>query len=125
MDVEIVCLQVEDLELSEIRRSCQGLGPAALEASAFQSQSNETAQMRRLDQCFDSRVTAARFDGEADQWEIECADGHSVRTRFFIPWTGFAAKAYIPDLPGLEAFVGPSVHTSHWPQGGGYFPARI
>ena len=67
---------------------------------------------------FDSRVTVARFDADADQWQIECADGHRIRTRFFIPCTGFAARAYVPDLPGLEGFVGPCVHTAHWPQDG-------
>jgi len=67
---------------------------------------------------FNSRVTVARFDADADQWQIECADGHRIRTRFFIPCTGFAAKAYVPDLPGLEEFVGPCVHTAHWPQDG-------
>jgi len=67
---------------------------------------------------FNSRVTAARFDAGADQWQIECADGHRIRTRFFIPCTGFAARAYLPDLPGLEGFLGPCVHTAHWPQAG-------
>jgi cyclohexanone monooxygenase len=67
---------------------------------------------------FHSRVSAARFDPDADQWQIECADGHRIRTRFFIPCTGFAAKAYVPALPGLERFAGPCVHTAHWPQDG-------
>lgn len=67
---------------------------------------------------FNSRVTAARFDTDADEWQIECADGHRIRSRFFIPCTGFAAKSYTPDLPGLEDFAGPCVHTAHWPQDG-------
>jgi len=67
---------------------------------------------------FDSWVTSARFDRGADQWEIECADGHRARARFFIPCTGFAAKAYVPDLPGLGSFAGPCFHTAHWPQEG-------
>jgi cation diffusion facilitator CzcD-associated flavoprotein CzcO len=67
---------------------------------------------------FGSRVAAARFDADADQWQIECADGHRIRTRFFVPCTGFAAKAYVPDFPGLARFRGPCVHTAHWPQGG-------
>ena len=67
---------------------------------------------------FDTRVTAASFDAEHDAWEIACADGHRVRTRFLIPCTGFAAKAYVPTLPGLERFAGPCCHTAHWPQEG-------
>ncbi len=67
---------------------------------------------------FDSRVTSARFDAARDQWQIECADGHRTRARFLIPCTGFAAKAYVPKLPGLETFAGPCFHTAHWPQDG-------
>jgi cyclohexanone monooxygenase len=67
---------------------------------------------------FRSRVTAARFDDDTSEWRIECADGHRVRTRFFIPCTGFAARAYVPALPGLDRFAGPCVHTAHWPQAG-------
>jgi cyclohexanone monooxygenase len=67
---------------------------------------------------FNSLVAAAQFDAETDQWQIECADGHRVRARYFIPCTGFAARAYVPDFPGLGGFVGPCVHTAHWPQDG-------
>ena len=65
---------------------------------------------------FNTRVTAARFDPAADRWQVDCADGHRVQPRFLIPCTGFAAKTYIPDFPGLGSFDGPCVHTGHWPQ---------
>jgi cyclohexanone monooxygenase len=67
---------------------------------------------------FDSRVSAARFDPDTDQWQIECADGHRTQTRFFVPCTGFAAKPYVPSIAGMERFAGPCVHTAHWPQDG-------
>ena len=67
---------------------------------------------------FNARVTDARFDADADRWQIECEDGHEVRARFVIACTGFAAKAYVPDFPGLEAFAGPCFHTGLWPQDG-------
>jgi cyclohexanone monooxygenase len=67
---------------------------------------------------FDTRVTAAHFDAATDTWQIDCADGHREQTRFFIPCTGFASKAYVPTLPGLERFAGPCFHTAHWPQDG-------
>ena len=73
---------------------------------------------------FNSRVTSARFDADADQWQLECADGHRARARFLIPCTGFAAKAYVPALPGLESFAGPCFHTAHWPQDGLEFSGR-
>src|SRR5262245_13892355 len=67
---------------------------------------------------FSSRVAAARFDATANQWRIECANGQRVRTLFLILCTGFAAKAYVPDLPGRETFRGACFHTAHWPQAG-------
>ena len=67
---------------------------------------------------FSTRVTAARFDTDTDQWQIECADGQLIRARFLIPCTGFASKVYIPDFPGLGNFLGPCVHTGQWPQDG-------
>jgi cyclohexanone monooxygenase len=67
---------------------------------------------------FDARVRSARFDNDSDQWQIECADGHSVRSQFLIACTGFAAKAYVPDFPGIDDFQGPCFHTARWPQDG-------
>jgi cyclohexanone monooxygenase len=66
----------------------------------------------------DRRVTAARFDADAHQWDVHCADGRRVRARFLIPCTGFASKAYVPRLRGVETFQGPCIHTAHWPQDG-------
>jgi len=41
-----------------------------------------------------------------------------VLARYFIACTGFAARAYTPDFPGLETFAGACHHTAHWPQDG-------
>jgi cyclohexanone monooxygenase len=67
---------------------------------------------------FNSKIIAAQFDAKTDRWQIECADGHRVRARFLVLCTGFAAKAYVPDFPGVEDFGGPCVHTAQWPQDG-------
>jgi cyclohexanone monooxygenase len=67
---------------------------------------------------FGSRVVAAHFDADANLWQIACEDGHRILARYFIPCTGFAAKAYVPELPGLARFAGTCVHTAHWPQQG-------
>jgi cyclohexanone monooxygenase len=42
----------------------------------------------------------------------------TLRTRFLVLCTGFAAKAYVPALPGLADFAGACHHTAHWPQDG-------
>ena len=65
-----------------------------------------------------TRVTEATFDTDNNLWHIVSEDGHSVWTRFFIACTGFAAKAHLPDFPGINDFTGPCYHTGHWPQEG-------
>ena len=65
-----------------------------------------------------ARVTGARFDDASNEWAVELEDGRQLRTRFLVPCLGFASKAYVPDLPGLERFDGACHHTAHWPQEG-------
>jgi cation diffusion facilitator CzcD-associated flavoprotein CzcO len=64
------------------------------------------------------RLRTAVFDDDAGFWRVELADGERLTTRYLLPCTGFAAKAYIPSLPGLNSFAGPAHHTAHWPQKG-------
>ena len=70
----------------------------------------------RRDIRFDTRVEGASWDEDGRRWHIDTGTGDSLRARFFVLCTGFAAKAYIPDLPGLDEFEGVWHHTAHWPQ---------
>lgn len=45
-------------------------------------------------------------------------DGTTAHPRFLVLCTGFAAKAYVPTLKGIESFRGISTHTAKWPQEG-------
>jgi cation diffusion facilitator CzcD-associated flavoprotein CzcO len=67
---------------------------------------------------FNTRVTSARFDADRQVWRIQNEDGSVAVARFLIPCLGFAAKAYVPAINGLDSFSGPCVHTAHWPQQG-------
>jgi cation diffusion facilitator CzcD-associated flavoprotein CzcO len=67
---------------------------------------------------FRTRVTSAAFDEGRSEWLVATDDGASTRARFVIACTGFAAKPYVPDLPGLARFGGPCHHTAEWPQQG-------
>ncbi|KAJ6043155.1 hypothetical protein N7460_004510 [Penicillium canescens] len=71
---------------------------------------------------YNTTVTGAQFDESTHQWTVECAgiDGSitNIRGRWFIPALGFASKPYIPNIPGLDTFAGPSFHSSAWPQDG-------
>lgn len=67
---------------------------------------------------FNTRVSAAEFDEDRNQWIIQADDGSVVRARFFVLCTGFGSKPYIPALEGLESFGGKWHHTAKWPQEG-------
>ncbi len=67
---------------------------------------------------FGTRVTAARYDDARRVWTVVAADQREFETRILLLCTGFAAKPYVPALPGLDRFHGPRPHTGHWPQDG-------
>lgn len=67
---------------------------------------------------FNTRVTGAVWDEDARIWRVQTDSGDVIRTRFFLLCTGFAAKSYTPDFPGLGDFGGACHHTAHWPQEG-------
>ncbi len=67
---------------------------------------------------FNTRVRGATWDEDARRWRVVTDAGQSIRTRFFVLCTGFAAKAYIPEFPGLDDFASACHHTAHWPQEG-------
>lgn len=67
---------------------------------------------------FETRVTAGAWDEVEHCWELRTEAGDALRTRFLVLCTGFAAKAHVPDIPGLATFDGVWSHTAHWPQDG-------
>ncbi len=67
---------------------------------------------------FNTKVTGATFDDISNQWLVISDTEEAVRARYLILCTGFAAKPYIPDLPGLSEFAGECHHTGWWPQSG-------
>ena len=67
---------------------------------------------------FETRLAGGTWDEDDRCWELRTDGGEILRTRFVVLCTGFAAKAYVPDIPGLDSFAGEWSHTAHWPQGG-------
>jgi 4-hydroxyacetophenone monooxygenase len=67
---------------------------------------------------FSTEVTEARFDGEAQQWDVEVrtADGSRRRHTFdvLVSAVGQLNRPSFPDIPGRENFGGPSFHSAHW-----------
>ena len=67
-------------------------------------------------------VSEARYDEAAAEWEADIvgADGsvQTLRADMIVSGVGAFNKPRLPDVPGLESFEGPSVHTARYPDGG-------
>ncbi len=78
----------------------------------------------RRDMQFDTCVTAATFDGEANRWLIDTDAGGRYTARFCIMATGCISHPLLPDLEGLDAFEGDWFHTARWPNEGVDFSGK-
>jgi cation diffusion facilitator CzcD-associated flavoprotein CzcO len=64
--------------------------------------------------CFQTEVTAIRWDDAAARWVIETNRGDAIRARFVCLANGFLQKPKLPGIPGLQSFRGRTFHTSRW-----------
>ncbi len=67
---------------------------------------------------FNSRVTAARYDEQANLWHVVTDDGTGLSAKYLITAVGCLSTANVPDFPGLASFKGRWVHTGQWPHEG-------
>jgi cation diffusion facilitator CzcD-associated flavoprotein CzcO len=63
---------------------------------------------------FGCDVTKASFDEGDHLWRLELRDGETVSGRFLICGTGVLSDPKLPDIPGVGAFAGKTVHTARW-----------
>jgi cation diffusion facilitator CzcD-associated flavoprotein CzcO len=69
----------------------------------------------RRDIACNTRVLSAVFDEAGDRWELRTDEGAKVSARFCIMATGCLSSTNTPQLPGLDSFAGPMLHTGNWP----------
>src|SRR5262245_36041829 len=69
----------------------------------------------RRDMQFHSRVTAAHWNDEADQWTVALESGETASARFLVTAIAILSAYTLPRMPGLESFLGPAHHTARWP----------
>ena len=72
----------------------------------------------RRDIRFDTRVTAARWDEGATEWEVTTDDGTTTRARWLITAIGALSMPVLPAIEGRDDFDGPAFHTARWPRDG-------
>lgn len=65
-----------------------------------------------------TRMTGAAWDEGRRKWRVTTGSGKTITARYLLPCLGFAAKAHVPEIAGLETFGGEWHHTAHWPQQG-------
>ncbi len=63
---------------------------------------------------FETRVTAAQWNEETGRWTVETDTGATFDAQHLILATGALSDPKLPDLPGLETFTGPVLHTAKW-----------
>jgi cation diffusion facilitator CzcD-associated flavoprotein CzcO len=63
---------------------------------------------------FHARVREARWTG--DHWHLQLGDS-SLRARYVVSATGLFTEPKFPNIPGLDSFAGPRVHSARWPDG--------
>jgi cyclohexanone monooxygenase len=66
------------------------------------------------DACFQTEVTALRWDEAAGNWIIETNRGDRMRAKFVIQANGPLHRPKLPGIPGVESYAGHSFHTSRW-----------
>jgi cation diffusion facilitator CzcD-associated flavoprotein CzcO len=72
----------------------------------------------RRDIRFETRVTAATWDEEAQRWHIVTDRGDSRLAQFCIMATGCLSAAKQPEVDGIDTFRGQTFHTGRWPHEG-------
>ncbi len=69
---------------------------------------------------FGTEVTSAAWDEGSGRWHIgvRSSDGttETLDARFVISAVGALSLPYLPEIPGMDAFEGPSFHSAAWPR---------
>lgn len=61
------------------------------------------------------RIEQARWDEPRGLWQIDDARGRRWTADVLVAGLGGLSRAARPELPGLDRFEGPVVHSQHWP----------
>ncbi|WP_436496207.1 flavin-containing monooxygenase [Actinokineospora sp. HUAS TT18] len=63
---------------------------------------------------FNTTVDGARWDEEAQVWQVQLQGSDPVTARYLLTATGFLSQPKMPDIPGIETFAGKVVHSTAW-----------
>ena len=72
----------------------------------------------RKDIEFDTSVDGATWNDTARQWEIVTSKGETIEAQHYIMASGCLSHSKLPEIEGVDRFVGATYHTGHWPHEG-------
>lgn len=64
---------------------------------------------------FGTSVVSATFDDAYQCWRVSTDKGDDIAARYCIMASGSLSVSRLPDLPGIENFTRPVLHTGNWP----------
>ena len=70
----------------------------------------------RRDMQFNSTVTSAHWDDDANQWTVTLESGQQAKSRFLMTAIGILSAHTLPSIPGRDSFKGPAYHPARWPK---------
>ena len=78
----------------------------------------------RPDIRLDTHVVTMTFDEAATTWTLETETGQTYVAPYVVAASGILSVPLEPDIPGMDAFTGPSLYTSRWPTDGYDFAGK-
>jgi len=72
----------------------------------------------RKDIRFDTRVTAAEWDGAGQCWSVSTGQKEHLTARYLVSCTGMLSAPQEPPFPGRDLYKGQLVHTARYPREG-------
>lgn len=73
---------------------------------------------------FDTTVTNAHFNDNAELWDITTDLGETISAKHCIMATGCLSSAQVPKFDGLDDYQGETYHTGQWPHEGVDFTGK-
>lgn len=69
----------------------------------------------RRDVQFETRVTSATWSDDDQSWTVTTDRGQTLTARYLVMAVGCLSTKKLPEIDGLDSFVGTVVHTGQWP----------
>lgn len=70
----------------------------------------------RKDIQLETAMTSAVFDEESSRWLVSTDDGRHYSAKYLVTALGLLSATNIPNIKGIDQFMGQKYHTANWPE---------